>query len=148
MGADKAVASGDERPPAAGSPSGYGWQDRYVVAVLDARLEALLEADVLAGDVDVDEAAQGAVLGDPLPQVAIGGEDGVERLPDVGPIHFDFRLSAGGGAQLGRDLHGDAHQTETSWANSVSKLSRVGSISCMENVSRVASRVFSPSPVM
>src|ERR1700760_1371702 len=109
MGADKAVASGDERPPAAGSPSGYGWQDRDVVAVLDAGLEALLEADVLAGDVDVDEAAQRAVLGDPLPQAAVRGEDGGERPPPVVAPHLDLGLAAGGDAELGRDLHGDAH---------------------------------------
>ena len=80
------------------------------------RLQALLEADVLAADVDVDEAAQVAVLGDPLAQVAVGVEDGVEHLADGGALDLELGLAAGRGAQLGRDLHGDCHQTATSCA--------------------------------
>src|SRR6476661_2506225 len=124
---------------AARSAAGDGGKDGYLGAVVDGRVEALLEADVLAGDVDVDEAAQVAVLGDPLAQIAVGLEDGVEHLAHGPPAHLDFGLASGGGAQLGRDLHGDCHQTATSWRNSASKLSRSGSISCIWNVSRVAS---------
>src|SRR4030095_4291363 len=51
-----------------GSAAGHCGQDRDLVAVLDGGLEALQEADVLAADVDVDEAAEIAVLGDPVAQ--------------------------------------------------------------------------------
>src|SRR6187402_663539 len=97
------------RKSAAPSAAGDCRQDRYLVAVVDRGLQALLEADVLAGDVDVDEAAQVAVLGDPVAQAFVGVEDGVEDLADGAPFHLQLGLAAGGGAQLGRDLHGDAH---------------------------------------
>src|SRR4051812_33677181 len=48
--------------------AGYGGEDRDLVAVLDGRVEPVEEADVLAGHVDVHEAAQVAVLRDPLAQ--------------------------------------------------------------------------------
>src|SRR5262245_49942225 len=66
------------------STSRDGREDRHLVAVFDLGLQALLEADVLAADVDVDEAAQVAVLGDPLAQVAVGLEDRVEHLANAG----------------------------------------------------------------
>ena len=56
----------------ASAATGDGGQDRHLVAVGERRVEAVLKADVLAGDVDVDEAPQRAVLGDPLAQVARG----------------------------------------------------------------------------
>src|SRR6476469_1830864 len=140
------------RPPqrmtTGGLATGDGREDGHLGAVVDLGLETLLEADVLAADVDVDEAAQIAVLGDPLAQGAVRLEDRVEHLADGGAADLELGLAVGGGAQLGRDLHGDWHQTLTSWANSDSKLSRWGSISCMRNLSRVASSVFRPSPVM
>src|SRR5690349_24687368 len=105
------------RPPqrmtTGGLATGDGREDRYLVAVVDLRLQAVLEADVLAADVDVDEAAQVAVLGDPLTQVAMGLEDGVEDLADGGAGDLDLSLPAGRCAQLGRDLPGDGHQTVT-----------------------------------
>ena len=66
------------------------------------------------------------------------------------PDDLDLSLSPGRGAQLGRNLHGDGHQAATSCrcSNADSKLSRSGSISCMWKLSRAASSVFSPSPVM
>src|SRR4029079_2126033 len=87
-------------------------------------------------------------LGDALAQIAVGVEDRVEDLADgrAGDLHL--ALAVGRGAELGRDLHGDWHQAATSCdSNSLSKLSRSGSISCIRKVSRVASKVFSPSPV-
>ena len=87
--------------------AGYRGQDGYFVTVVDARLQPLLEADVLAGDVDVDEAAQVAVLGDAVPETTVGVEDGVEDLADGLAFHFQLAFAAGGGAQLRRDLHGD-----------------------------------------
>src|SRR5262245_35383670 len=107
-------------------------QDRDLVALADRGLEALLEADVLAADVDVDEAAQVAVLGDPLAQVGVRLEDGVEHLAHGRAGHLHLGVATGCGAELGRDLHGDCHQTATSWcSNADSKLSRSGSISCI-----------------
>src|ERR1043166_7990739 len=84
-------------------------QDGPLVAVVDRGVEALLEADVLAGDVDVDEAAQVAVLGDPLAQIAVRLEDGVERLADGRALDLHLGLAVGGGAELGRNLHRDCH---------------------------------------
>jgi hypothetical protein len=55
-GAEKALRSCDERAQG-DSAAGDRGQDRDLVAVLDARLEALEEADVLAPDVDVHEPA-------------------------------------------------------------------------------------------
>src|SRR6185436_18768422 len=54
-----------EQPPGYSAPR-HGRQDRHLVAVGDPGLEPVLEADVLAGDIDVDETAQVTVLGDPL----------------------------------------------------------------------------------
>src|SRR3954471_1857530 len=77
-------------------PAGDGRQDRDLVAVVDGGLEALLEADVLAGDVDVHEAAQVAVLGDPLAKAVVAIEHRVEGLADGGRIDFHLGLAIGG----------------------------------------------------
>ena len=45
-------------------------------------VEAVEEADVLAADVDVDEAAQVAVLGDPVAQLVVAVVEAVEHLAD------------------------------------------------------------------
>src|SRR5215218_5023531 len=82
-------------------------EDGYLVAVPYGRLQPLLEADVLAGDVDVDEAAQVAVLGDPVAEAAVGVEDGVEHLADGPSVDLQLRRTSGRCPQLGRDLHGD-----------------------------------------
>src|SRR3954447_14629238 len=60
------------------SATGDGRQDRHLVAVCQLGLESVREADVLAGDVDVDEPAKVAVLRDPLAQAVVGFEDGVK----------------------------------------------------------------------
>ena len=74
------------------SATGDGREDGHLGAVVDLGLEALLEADVLAADVDVDEAAQVAVLGDPLAQPAVRLEDGVEDLANGRATDLEFRL--------------------------------------------------------
>src|SRR5215212_6166500 len=91
------------------STTRYRRKNRYLVAVLDRRLQPLLEADVLAGDVDVDEAAQVAVLRDPVTQAAMRVEDRIENLADGAALHLHLGFAAGRGAQLGRNLHGDRH---------------------------------------
>src|SRR3954452_14459136 len=53
------------------STPGYGRQDRDLVAVLDGRLEAVEEADVLAAHVDVHEAPQVPVDSDPITQAVV-----------------------------------------------------------------------------
>src|SRR5215207_3220045 len=61
--------------PACGlAATGHGGQDRHLVAVAELGVEAVPKADVLAGDVDVDESPQGPVLGDPLAQLVMGVE--------------------------------------------------------------------------
>src|SRR5687768_3115594 len=78
----------------------------------------------------------------------MGVEDGIEGLADGRPLDLHLRLAAGRGAQLGRDLDGHCHVATASRLSSASKLATAGSISLMRKVSRVASRVFSPSPVI
>src|SRR5687768_8876926 len=62
------------------APTGDGGKDRHFVTVGELGLEAVLKSDVLAGDVDVDEAAQGAVLGDALAKAIVLIEDRIESL--------------------------------------------------------------------
>ena len=81
-------------------PAGDGRRDGHLVALRDGGVEAVLEADVLPGDVDVHEPAQVPVLGDPLAEAIVLVEDGVERLPDGRALDLELSLSAGGGAQL------------------------------------------------
>src|SRR5512133_3323313 len=90
-----------------GSAAGDSGEDGHLVAVGDLGIQAVLEPDVLAGDVDVDEAAQIAVLGDPLSKPVVLLEDSVERLADGGSFDLKLALAAGDGAELGRDLHRD-----------------------------------------
>src|SRR5204862_541544 len=90
--------------------AGYRWEDRHLVAVGDRRVEAVLEADVLTGHVNIDEAAQVAVLSDPLPQPVVLVEDRVACLPDRGALDLDLALAAGRGSQLRGDLHGYRHR--------------------------------------
>src|SRR6478735_6719670 len=91
------------------SAAGHRGQNGYLVAVVDRRLKPLLEADVLAADVDVDEAAKVAVLGDAVAEAAVGVEDRVEHLAHGRAFDFELGVAAGGGAQLRGDLHGDTH---------------------------------------
>src|SRR5690349_18788514 len=61
-------------------PARDGGQDGDLVALVERRVEAVAEADVLAADVDVHEAAQLAVLGDAVAQPVEALVEGVERL--------------------------------------------------------------------
>src|SRR5262249_26260933 len=98
--------------PAPESAAGDGGEDRHLVAVVHGGVEAVLKANVLARDVDVDEAPQIPVLGDPLAEPVVLLEDRVERLTDGGALNLQLALAAGGGAELRGDLHGDAHRAE------------------------------------
>src|ERR687897_1554999 len=90
--------------------TGDGGKDRYLVAVRERCGEAVLEADVLARNVDVDEAAQGPVLGDPLAKVGVLREDCVERLAHRAALDLDLLFSVGDGAELRWDLDRDRHR--------------------------------------
>ena len=58
-------------------------QDRHLVGLADRGVEPVEEADVLAPEVHVDEAAQAAVgVGDPLAQLAVLGVERLEHLAD------------------------------------------------------------------
>src|SRR3954453_22253747 len=103
---------GPKRKSRGRSAAGDGGEDRDLVAVVHRCVEPVLEADVLAGDVDIHEAAQVAVLGDALPEAIVLVEDGVERLADGRALDLQLSVAAGCGAELGRDLHGDAHRAE------------------------------------
>src|SRR3982751_4331658 len=77
------------------SAAGDGGQDRHLVAVVHGRVEAVLEADVLAGDVDVHEPPEVAVLRDPLAQAIVLVEDGVEGLAHGPALNLDLPVTAG-----------------------------------------------------
>src|SRR4051812_44925466 len=97
---------GPKRPMSAAGDRG---QDRHLRPVRDLGLEAVAEPDVLAAYVHVDEAAQLAVVADPLAQVAVAVEEGVEDLADGGAVDLGLRLALGDRAQLGGNLDRDRH---------------------------------------
>ena len=74
------------------------------------RVEAVAEADVLAADVDVHEAAQLAVLGDPVAQAVEALVQRVERLADAVALDLRLGLVAGQVAQLRGDLDRHRHR--------------------------------------
>src|SRR5581483_4669059 len=106
---DRAGLSGAISHASSWSAAGDRGQDRDLVAVLDGRVEAVHEADVLAADVDVDEPTQSAVLGDPAPELPVAVVEGVEHLADGRALDFGRGLPTGGRTQLRRDLHRDCH---------------------------------------
>ena len=98
-------------------------------------------------DVDVDEAAQLAVLaGDAVAQLAVLRVERLEHLADGAAVGLRLGGAAGGGAQLRRELDRDGHQACA--PSAASNASKRGSISATSNVPRTASSVLSPSPVM
>src|SRR3954464_13902856 len=124
-------------------------QDLDLVAVLDRRREAVAEADVLAVDVDVDEAAQAAVaVGERVAQLRVLAVERLEHRADGLAVDGDLRGAAGGGAPLGRQLDGAAHHAESPASTVDSNAENFGSISWASKVSRTASSVLRPSPVM
>src|SRR5947209_6420016 len=137
-----------------GSAAGHRRQDRHLVAIGHRRVEAVHEPDVLAADVDVDEPAQPAILGDAAAQLAVAVVKGVEHLADGLAVDARRRLAVGGGSELGWDLDRDCHgaqwyhATATTRSAACWKESSVGSISQVSDVPRATSSVFSPSPVM
>src|SRR5215218_4287211 len=132
-----------------GSAARDGRQYRDLVAVGDRRRQPVEEADVLALQVDVDEAAQLPVLArEPVAQLAVLGVQRLEHLADGRAVGARLRGTAGGGPQLRRELDRDRHQTATSCTSTASKASNRGSICATSTLSRTASSVLSPSPVM
>src|SRR5919197_2249594 len=97
------IATGVSAAADCSSATGDGRQDGHLVAVGELRVEAVLEADVLARDVDIDESAQGPVLGDPLTKVSVGVEYRVERFTDGVAVDLDLFLASGRHPELGRN---------------------------------------------
>src|SRR5688572_28553453 len=64
------------------SAAGDGRKDGELAARRDGGLHAIEVADVLAGQVDVDEAAQLAVLGDAAAKLLVLGEEVLEGRGD------------------------------------------------------------------
>src|SRR5687767_752778 len=89
--------------------TGDGWQDRQLAPVGNRCVEAVLEADVLAAYVDVDETTQLAVVGDPRPQVLVLREERVEGLPHRAAFDLDLGVAADDCSQLGWNLDRDRH---------------------------------------
>src|SRR5918995_4644549 len=99
-----------------GSASGDRGQHRDLVPVAHLGGEPVLEPDVLARHVDVDEPAQVAVLGDALAQVPVEREDLLERVTHRRALDLELALSIGHVAELGGDLHGDCHRGNPTWS--------------------------------
>ena len=85
------------RPPqriatgtSAASATGDGGKDRHFVAVRELGVEAVLKADVLARDIDVDEAPQRPIFGDPGAKVRVRVEDRIERFADRLAVDLDL----------------------------------------------------------
>src|SRR3954454_16660649 len=98
-----------EGPKSPTSAAGDGGQDRHLGAVRDLGLEAVGEPDILAAHVHVDEAALLAVVADPLAQVGVAVEQGVEDLADGAAVDLGLRLAVGDRPQLGGNLDRDRH---------------------------------------
>src|SRR5919197_3212002 len=107
-----------------------GGQDLDLLPVGDRRLQAVAEADVLAVDVDVDEAAHAAVaVGQAIAELAVEVEEAGEHLADGRAVDADRAGAAGGLAQLGGQLDG-RHQARTSTlSTSSTNWSKDGAIS-------------------
>src|SRR5690242_6979090 len=92
------------------SSTGDGRQDGDLVTVFHGGVQAVEEANVLPFDVDVHEAAQVAVLGDPLAQSLEPLVQAVEHLADRRDVlDAGLRLAACDAAELGGDLDRDRH---------------------------------------
>src|SRR4051812_29708644 len=92
------------KPADGGSAAGHRRQDLDLAALAHRRLQAVGVADVLAVDVDVDEATQLAVVvADALAQVRVLGVDAVEHLADGRARGRHGGRAAHGSPQLGRE---------------------------------------------
>src|SRR5690348_3671167 len=131
------------------SASGDSRQDRQLGAVLDRRGQAVEKADVLARDVDVDEAPQRAVVViDARAQLVVADEQRLEHLAHVCAVDLGLGLATGRGTKLRGNLDADRHQARTPAPSAASKAATVGAIEHVSNVPRTASSVLRPSPVM
>src|SRR4051812_26156706 len=115
------LAAPSKRPPATSAPRHRG-EDLHLGAVGDRRLQTVEVADVLAADVDVDEAPQPTLaVGDPLAQLAVRRVDRVQHFGYGAALSGQRRLAADRGAQLGWQLDGDRHQAVTAtWDSNAS----------------------------
>src|SRR5205085_767105 len=124
-------------------------QDRYLRPVGHGGGEALEEAYVFSGHVDVDEAAQRAVLvRDPPAQLLEALEQAVEHLLHSGAFEQCLGFAPRRRPQLRGDLDDDRHQTASASGTPALNAASVGSIVRVSNVPRTASSVFRPSPVI
>ena len=142
-------AAAAERPRALAA--GDGRQDRELGPVGDRRLEAVAEADVLAADVDVDEAPQRAVVvGDALAQLAEALEQARRAPPDGRALELDLGSPpAAARSWVGILTVTAIRRTASAPLDLVDELvDASASISYVSNVPRTASSVFRPSPVM
>src|SRR5512133_3710782 len=91
------TVSGPVRDGARGSAraAGDGRQDDDLVAVAELGVEAADEADVLVVDVDVHEAAQLAVLDEPILEPGVVGLQVVDQRAQAGTVRVDGLLAAG-----------------------------------------------------
>ena len=124
-----------------------------------AVVEVVEEADVVVADVDVDEAAQLAgLVEDPAPDAGVVRVEVVEHLGEGAALGAHLGLTAGVGAQDGRDPDADAHGAPRSGSGLAHAVRRcrwrrrrrtTGRWSPPDRPGRTtASRVFRPSPVL
>src|SRR5690606_3057883 len=84
-------------------------QDAHHVAVVQLRLQAAADADVLVVDVDVHELPQVVAFDQALPEAVVPGLQVVEQLLERAALAFDDLGAVGVGAQNGRDANFDGH---------------------------------------
>src|SRR6187549_3350160 len=93
------------------SPPGDGGHDRQLVARLERRLEVLQEADVLAVDEDVDEAADlPGLVADAVLHSRVALLEVVDQRGDRGAVGFDGAVARRVAPERGGDSdlnHGD-----------------------------------------
>ena len=92
------------------APAGDGGEHDDLVAVAERGLEAADEADVLVVDVDVDEAAQVAVLDEATLDAGVVALEVVDQRGERRPAAVDGLGAVGVGAQDGGDTDLDGHQ--------------------------------------
>src|SRR5437660_3267600 len=97
-------------------PPCNGWQEHHDLAVLQWGVDALQEPDVLVPHVEVDEAADLAVVvEDPLEQLRVVPTHLLEQLLDTRSVHVQLGRPTGELAELGGDLQSNTHRIILPW---------------------------------
>src|SRR5439155_27369457 len=99
------------------TPSGFGQRRDRAAAhrgkdldgALAPQIARLEETRILAVDEDVHEATELAIAQHPRGEPGVTVSDLARKLPDIGDVEVQRRVTAGGGAQRCGDEDGDGH---------------------------------------